>query len=54
MQVAWQQQKAAINARMAALDPSDTLAMQQIHADYAMLNTMAENIRRQETAPMAH
>lgn len=54
MQVAWQQQKASINARMAALDPGDTLAMQQIHADYAMLNTMAENIRRQETAPMAH
>ncbi|KAL8705904.1 MAG: hypothetical protein Q9201_001002 [Fulgogasparrea decipioides] len=54
MQLVWHQQKAAINARMAALDPNDTLALEQINADCAILNTMAMNIRRQETIQTAH
>ncbi|KAL8910242.1 MAG: hypothetical protein Q9171_004443 [Xanthocarpia ochracea] len=54
MQLVWHQQKAALNARMAALDPTDTAALERIHADCAMLRTMAMNIRSQETAQLAH
>lgn len=45
MQLVFQQQKAAINARMAALDPTDALALERINADCAILRTMAMNIQ---------
>ncbi|KAL8733896.1 MAG: hypothetical protein Q9166_001884 [cf. Caloplaca sp. 2 TL-2023] len=54
MQLVWHQQKKALNARMAALDPADTAALQQINADCAMLQNMAMDIRSQETAQLAH
>ncbi|KAL8717755.1 MAG: hypothetical protein Q9225_005032 [Loekoesia sp. 1 TL-2023] len=54
MQLVFQQQKAAINARMAALDPTDTLALEQINADCAILRTMAMNIRSQDATQLAH
>ncbi|KAL8679186.1 MAG: hypothetical protein Q9186_004531 [Xanthomendoza sp. 1 TL-2023] len=54
MQLVWHQQKAALNARMAALDPTDTAALERINADCAMLQTMAMDIRSQETAQLAH
>ncbi|KAL8806516.1 MAG: hypothetical protein Q9182_001299 [Xanthomendoza sp. 2 TL-2023] len=54
MQLVWHQQKAALNARMAALDPADTAALERINADCAMLQTMAMSIRSQETAQLAH
>ncbi|KAL8815718.1 MAG: hypothetical protein Q9223_005171 [Gallowayella weberi] len=54
MQLVWHQQKAALNARMAALDPTDTAALERINADCAILQTMAMNIRSQETAQLAH
>ncbi|KAL8841513.1 MAG: hypothetical protein Q9170_000896 [Blastenia crenularia] len=54
MQVVFQQQKAATNARMAALDPTDTLALEQINADCAILRTMAMNIRGQDPTRVAH
>ena len=54
MQLEFQQQKAAINARMAALDPTDTFALERINADCDMLWTMAMNIRTQDTTQVAH
>ncbi|KAL8770659.1 MAG: hypothetical protein Q9209_003727 [Squamulea sp. 1 TL-2023] len=54
MQLVWHQQKAALNARMAALDPADTAALKRINADCAILQTMAMNIQSQETAQLAH
>lgn len=54
MQMVFQQHKAAINARMATLDPTDTLAMEQLHADCAILRTMAMNIQGYNTSQLAH
>ncbi|KAL8657173.1 MAG: hypothetical protein Q9226_002181 [Calogaya cf. arnoldii] len=54
MQMVWHQRKAALNARMAALDPTDTAALERINADCAMLQTMAMNMRSQETVRSAH
>ncbi|KAL8739514.1 MAG: hypothetical protein Q9190_007689 [Brigantiaea leucoxantha] len=54
MQRTFQEQKAAITARMAVLDPSDTLALEQINADYVVLHTMAMNIRRQGAAQLVN
>ncbi|KAL8974406.1 MAG: hypothetical protein Q9197_001343 [Variospora fuerteventurae] len=54
MQMIFQQHKAAINARMAALDPTDALGMEQIHADCAILRTMAMNIQSQNTSQLAN
>lgn len=54
MQIVWHRQKAALNARMATVDPADTAALERINADCAMLQTMAMNIRGQETAQLAH
>ncbi|KAL8942884.1 MAG: hypothetical protein Q9216_001427 [Gyalolechia sp. 2 TL-2023] len=53
MQLVFQQQKAAINARMAALDPTDALALEQINADCAILRTMAMNICSQDATQLA-
>lgn len=39
---------------MAFFDPTDTLGMEQINADCAMLRTMASNIQSQNTTQMAH
>ena len=50
----WRQQLGAINARMASLDPSDTLGLEQINADYTILQTMAMKIRRQEASHYAN
>lgn len=49
MQMIFQQHKAAINARMATLDPTDALGLEQMHADCAMLRTMAMNIQSQNS-----
>lgn len=55
MQMIFQQHKAALNARMATLDPTDTMGLEQIHIDCAMLRTVAMNIQGQETTTqMAH
>lgn len=54
MQMVFQQHKAAINARMATLDPTNNLAMEQLNADYAMLRTMAVNIQSQNTTHSAY
>ncbi|KAL8656509.1 MAG: hypothetical protein Q9210_000224 [Variospora velana] len=54
MQMIFQQHKAAINARMATLDPTDALGMEQIHADCAILRTMAMNIQSQNTSQLAN
>lgn len=54
MQLVWHQRKAALNARMAALDPTDTAALERINADCAMLQTMAMSMRSQETVQSAH
>ena len=54
MQLVWHQRKAALNARMAALDPTDTAALDRIKTDHAMLQNMAMKIRSQETVQSAH
>ncbi|KAL8993679.1 MAG: hypothetical protein Q9169_006168 [Polycauliona sp. 2 TL-2023] len=54
MQSVWHQRKAALNARMAVLDPTDTATLERINADYAVLQSMAMNIRSQETVRSAH
>ncbi|KAL9612011.1 MAG: hypothetical protein Q9167_003377 [Letrouitia subvulpina] len=54
MQKVWQQQKAAISARMEILDPDDAHALEQIQTDYVALNTMAMNIRRQGAAQLVN
>ncbi|KAI4164425.1 MAG: hypothetical protein LQ342_002072 [Letrouitia transgressa] len=54
MQKVWQQQKAAISARMEILDPDDTHALEQIRTDYLALDAMAMNIRRQGAPQLAN
>lgn len=54
LQLVWHQRKAALNARMAALDPTDTAALESINADCALLQTMAMSMRNQETVQSAH
>ncbi|KAL9599592.1 MAG: hypothetical protein Q9219_003748 [cf. Caloplaca sp. 3 TL-2023] len=54
MQMVFQQQKAAIKARMEALHPTDTLALEQIYADYAILRTMAMDISSKDPTRPAH
>ncbi|KAL9046682.1 MAG: hypothetical protein Q9214_000542 [Letrouitia sp. 1 TL-2023] len=54
MQKVWQQQKAAISARMEILDPDDTHALEQIRTDYQALGATAMNIRRQGAPQLAN
>ena len=53
MQKMWYEQKAAIKARLDNLDPNDAPASEQINADYAVLQTIGMNIRRQEAGQFA-
>lgn len=53
MQMIFQQHKAAINARMAKLDPTDTMGLEQIHVDCEILRTMAMNIQGQDSTTTA-
>lgn len=53
MQKMWLEQKAAIKARLDSLDPKDAGASEQMTADYAVLQTIAMNIRRQEAGHLA-
>lgn len=53
MQKMWLEQKAAIKARLDSLDPNDAGASEQMTADYAVLQTIAMNIRRQEAGQLA-
>jgi len=53
MQKMWLEQKAAIKARLDSLDPNDAGASEQMTADYAVLQTIAINIRRQEAGQLA-
>lgn len=53
MQKMWYEQKAAIKARLDNLDPNDAPASDQINADYAVLQTIGMNIRRQEAGQIA-
>ena len=53
MQKMWLEQKAAIKARLDSLDPNDTGASDKMAADYAVLQTIGMNIRRQEAGQLA-
>ena len=53
MQKMWLEQKAAIKARLDSLDPNDAGASEQMAADYAILQTIGVNIRRQEAGQLA-
>ena len=53
MQKMWQDQKAAIKARLESLDPNDAGAQEQMQADYAVLSTIGMNIRRQQAGQLA-
>ena len=53
MQKMWAEQKAAIKAKLDSLDPNDAGASEQMAADYAILQTIGVNIRRQEAGQLA-
>lgn len=50
----WHEKKAAIKAGLDTLDPNDTLASEQINADYALLQTIGMKIRRHEASQLAN
>ena len=53
MQKMWYEQQAQIKARLENLDPNDAPASEQIHADFAVLQTIGMNIRLQEAGQLA-
>ena len=53
MQKMFYEQRAAITARLEKLDPNDAPASEQINADYAILQTIGLNIRRQDAGQLA-
>lgn len=54
MEKQWHEQHAVLKERMARLDPNDTLGMEQIGADYAILHTISLNMRRLSAGQLAN
>ncbi|SLM36071.1 Zinc finger, C2H2-like [Lasallia pustulata] len=54
MQKQWDEQHAALKERLARLDPNDTLGMEQVGADYAILHTISLNMRRLSAGQLAN
>lgn len=54
MQKQWDEQHTALKERLARLDPNDTLGMEQVGADYAILHTISLNMRRLSAGQLAN